>query len=97
MVYVMSKNPNFNLGYSDLGTDTHIGLDKASVDNSLLYSANELPTQCYACTAPNPSYQVLAIKPIHETAQIQNGLYICTHCLGQNILDRTIYGIRDLR
>lgn len=93
----MAKNSNFNIDTYDLGTSNDIGLDRQEVSNELLYSASEIPTQCYACTAPNPGYKVMAIKSMHETAELQNGLYICSHCLQQNILDRTIYGIREVK
>ena len=90
-----NKNP-FTINQYDLGGDTEVGSDKETIDNSLLYSATDLPTQCYCCTAPNPKLQVVAKKPIHNTAQVQNGLYICKHCLGQGILDPELYGVREL-
>lgn len=91
-----SNNQNFAINRYDLGTDTSIGLDKADIDNALVYSANEIPTQCYACTAPNPVYQVIAKDTRHNTAQIQNGLYICKHCLDSKVLDQSLYGVRSL-
>lgn len=96
-ILTMSKNNNFDVSTSDLGTSFDIGLDRAEVSNQLLYSANEIPTQCYACTAPNPAYQILPLKPAYDTAQLQNGLYVCNHCMRQGIVDKSRYGLRELK
>ena len=90
-----NKNP-FSINQYSLGEDTELGSDKETIDNSLLYSAMEIPTQCYCCTSPTPMYQVIAKKPQHNTAQVQNGLYICNHCMQQGILDPGLYGVREL-
>jgi hypothetical protein len=92
----MSNNNPFSTNQYDLGAHTDIGSDKAEIDNSLLYSAMDIPTQCYVCTSPSPKYQIVAKNPAYNTAQIQNGLYICNHCLGQNILDNSLYGVREI-
>lgn len=92
----MANESVFNINQYDLGGDTSIGLDKAEIDNSLLYSANDIPTQCYVCTSPTPQYGIIAKNSKHNTAQIQNGLYICKHCLSQGILDASLYGVREL-
>lgn len=90
-----NKNP-FSLGKYDLEANRGVGSSKEDIDNSLLYSAMDLPIQCYSCTAPNPKYQVVAKQTVHETAQIQNGLYLCNHCMSRGILDSNLYGLRTL-
>ena len=51
---------------------------------------------CYTCHN-TAEYQVLAKSPTDNTAEIQNGLYICGHCATHSSIDKTRYGLRPLR
>jgi len=92
----MAKNNPFNREY-DLGIDKNIGLDRDGVNDSILDMAYTHSPACYVCTVSSPQYQVLAKDDKHNTAQIQNGLYICFHCTRQGILDAEKYALRDLQ
>ena len=92
----MAKLNPFSISQYNLGSEVDIGVDSETVSNSLTDMGYSQAHTCYVCTAPAPAYRVLAKEPAHETAQIQNGLYICKHCLSQGILDPSIYGVRGI-
>jgi bifunctional N-acetylglucosamine-1-phosphate-uridyltransferase/glucosamine-1-phosphate-acetyltransferase GlmU-like protein len=78
----------------NLVSSTHS--DKQSVDAMLLDS--QIPTgyNCFVCNN-TAQYQVLAKEAIDNTAQIQDGLYVCHHHLLMKAVNPNRYGIRELK
>ncbi len=71
-------------------------IPREGVDQMLLDSQISTGTNCYICgnTAP---YQVLPKEDIHNTAELQNGLYVCKHHLDMKVVDPNRYGIREIK
>ena len=91
----MANNNPFNSNEYDLGVGNQYGYDMQGATENLLYQpANQQP--CYVC-GNTAQYQILAKKPQYTTAQIQNGLYTCKHCLQIAPIDPQHYGIKELK
>jgi hypothetical protein len=91
----MTKNDPFSSNKADLGTGDAYGYDMQGATENLLYqSANRQP--CYVC-GNTAQYQILAKKSEFNTAQVQNGLYICNHDLSLAPINPKNYGIRELK
>jgi hypothetical protein len=91
----MSKVNPFNSNRSDLGVGDSYGYDRDAATEQLLYQPVNKQA-CYVC-GNNAKYRILAKQPEYNTAQIQNGLYICEHDLRIAPIDPIIYGIRELQ
>lgn len=91
----MATDNPFNSKKYDLGVGDAYGVDMQSATENLLYQpANKLP--CYVC-GNTAQYQILAKAPEFNTAQIQNGLFICKHDLQHSPINSKQYGIRELK
>jgi hypothetical protein len=92
----MASNNPFHSNNYDLGVGNAYGFDKDSATENLLRTAYTNTTKCYVCNYNTPQYQVLAKKDKHITAEIQNGLYLCGHCIQLQPVDPKIYSIKPL-
>ncbi len=89
-----ANNPFTNQSY-DLGVGDALGVSRDTATDDILRTAYTNINRCFVCSN-TATHRVLAKKDKHTNAQIQNGLYICEHCLGLNVLDHKKYGIRAL-
>jgi hypothetical protein len=80
----------------DLGVGNYPGLDTHGATEELLRTAYSNPTTCYVCHHNTPQYRVIAKKDKYITAEIQNGLYVCGHCIQLQPLDKKMYGIKSI-
>lgn len=91
----MSKNTPFDLSRADLGT-SDTGYSREVVTD-MLKSSQFGPTHaCFICKQP-ATHRILAKEAIYITAEIQDGLYICTHHLQPHIIDPIKYALRALK
>lgn len=91
----MSKPNPFSSNKVDLGLNDGYGFDMQGATENLLYQpVNRQP--CYVC-GNTAQYQILAKTPEFNTAQVQNGLYICNHDLSLAPVNPKNYGIRELK
>lgn len=91
----MSKHNPFNSNSYDLGVGDLYGFDIHGATENLLRTAYEHTAKCYVC-GNTPHLQVLAKKAKYNNAELQNGLYICNHCIQLKPLDTKKYGITAL-
>lgn len=90
----MTANNPFNSNKYDLGVGDAYGFDMQTATENLLYQpANKLP--CYVC-GNTADYQIIAKHAQFNTAQVQNGLFICKHDIQRSPVDPKQYGIREL-
>jgi hypothetical protein len=90
----MANNP-FDSRKYDLGVGDAYGFDMQGATENLLYQpANS--QSCYVCNN-TADYRIIAKQPEYNTAQIQNGLYICKHDLQLAPINPKQYGIRELK
>lgn len=89
------NNP-FSNRKQDLGIADLTGYDKVGIDSMLEQSAYTNDPKCCVCSSTNIEYQVVAKSSKFMTAELQNGVYICKHCLAQEPLDKNIYGVKPL-
>lgn len=87
---------SFSSNKYDLGIGSTFGLDRNGVSETLLRTAYDNSTKCYVCKYGQPKYQVLAKKDKYITAEIQNGLYLCKHCISLHPVNSRQYIIKDL-
>ena len=92
----MANNNPFTDNQYDLGIGDEYGYDRDAATESILRTAYTNTIQCYVCTSPNPKYRIKAKHRRDNTAQIQNGQYICGHCLTTGTLDSKRYGLAEL-
>lgn len=71
-------------------------IPKEGVDQMLLDSQIDTGYRCYICNNTAP-YQVLPKEDIYNTAELQNGLFVCKHHLDMKVVDPSRYGIRELK
>ncbi len=90
----MAKHNPFTNTQYDLGIDTAHGISLDTVSDNLLRTAYTNTPKCYACTAPG-THRIIAKDSSNTTVELQNGLFICSHCISQNVLDHKLYGIRS--
>ncbi len=69
---------------------------KEGVDQMLLDSQISTGTNCYIC-GNTAKYQVIAKDDSANTAEVQNGLYVCKHHLDMKVVDPSRYGIREIK
>lgn len=93
----MTKNNPFNSNNYDLGVSDAYGISKDAVSESFIHSSTTHTPSCYVCTTSYPQYKVMAKNDSDNTAQVQNGLYICRHCVSTGVLDPKRYGLREMQ
>jgi len=71
-------------------------ISKEGVDQMLLDSQIHTGYTCYICNNTAP-YQVLPKEEQYNTAELQNGLFVCKHHLDMKVVDPSRYGIRELK
>ena len=89
-----SDNP-FTNTRPDLGSDNLYGYSSQDVTDNLLHSQHSTGYTCYVCTNP-AHYKYVAKHKKYESATIQNGLYVCKHCISLAPISPKHYGIKEL-
>ena len=92
----MPSDNRFSNTEVDLGVGEVYGYDRHDATESILRDVYSTQPKCYVCSYNIPQYKVVAKKAKHNTAELQNGLYICGHCISLNPIDKDIYGLKEL-
>lgn len=92
----MASNNPFNSNNYDLGIGDAYGYDRDSATENILRSAHSNHPKCYVCNNP-AYYKYVAKHKKYETATIQNGLYVCKHCISLAPISPKHYGIKELQ
>jgi hypothetical protein len=91
----MSANNPFNTSNYDLGVGDVYGYDKDSATENILRDTYSTSIACYVC-GNKPQYRLIAKQPEYNTAQVQNGVYVCKHCITSTPISPKQYGIKEL-
>lgn len=91
----MTNHNPFNTNEYDLGVGEVYGYDIHTATDNILRTAYSDSPRCYVC-GNTPHLQVLAKKSKYINAEIQNGLYVCNHCIKLKPIDSKMYGIKEL-
>jgi hypothetical protein len=91
----MSNTNPFTQTTYDLGVGDEYGYDLAGVNDIIIRTAYETGLKCCVCTN-TPAYRVVPKKAKHNTAEMQNGVYICQHCVSTKAIDTRLYALKSL-
>lgn len=83
-----------NLG----GISPYSGGGMAITEVDQMLKSSQMPSThiCYICHSP-AQYRVLPKSKQYDTAELQNGLYVCGHCINHASIDKERYGLRPLK
>lgn len=85
----------FNINTSQLADNT-TGIDRLGVDQAFL-SAPSDNAICIVCKYNKPSFKLIPKHKRHNTAEIQDKGYACTHCVSIHAIDPKDFILKELK
>jgi hypothetical protein len=94
----MAKPNPFSTNGYDLGIGDTYGHNIDTVNDNILRTAYSQEHTCCICKYEHntPVVRVVAKYPQYNTAEVQNGLYLCNHCISLQAFTPAHYALQRL-